>query len=246
MKRVLATTILAGVATVALSTGAHAGPNANAKIMLHSLALTTKNICTRTVAPNTNVPLDCGGYTAGVSNQSLAPAYHFVYLLVVNGSTIDGVAGVQCGVDFDGVEFSGVDVFTWTLCATLEFVSTGWPQDGGGNLITWDATNRCQLTPPGPVGSVGVAGFFYMGAYSNDVMTVTPRPVDGFAKVASCGSVEDIPFGGAPTDNETPGDTFLGSVVFGSGIGINPCGRERPVPVAEATWSGVKTLIKTN
>ncbi|HEX7880645.1 MAG TPA: hypothetical protein VF720_14615, partial [Candidatus Eisenbacteria bacterium] len=118
-----------------------------------------------------------------------------------------------------------------------------WPQDGGGNLITWDATTRCQTSGNALIGTVAVAGYFYMGAYGNDVMRVTPRPVDGFAKVANCGSVEDIPWGGAPGDVATPGDTFLGAVGFGQSSGINPCGRERPVPTVDATWSGVKSLL---
>ncbi|TPW15965.1 MAG: hypothetical protein FD129_813, partial [bacterium] len=47
MKRVLSTMLLAGIATVAIATGAHAAGNANAKIMLHALPTTTKNPCTR-------------------------------------------------------------------------------------------------------------------------------------------------------------------------------------------------------
>jgi hypothetical protein len=239
MKRVLATAVLAGIATVALSTGAHAAGNANAKIMLHALSLTTKNQCTRPA----NLPADCTGYN--VSNQPLYPPSLYTYLLVVNGSQAEGVAGVQCGIAFNGTPGAGVDVFGWTLCATLEFASTGWPQAGGGNLITWDSVTRCQTTQTNAlVGVVAVAGYFYMGAYSNDVMRVTPRPVDGFAKVANCGSVEDIPYGGAPGEVATDGETFLGAVGFGPGsTGINPCGRERPVAVAPTTWSGVKNLL---
>jgi hypothetical protein len=189
-----------------------------------------------------NVPADCNGYT--VNGAPLYPPSLYTYLLVVNGSVAEGVAGVQCGIAFNPTVGAGVDVFGWTLCATLEFASTGWPQSGGGNLITWDSVTRCQTSGNAQLGVVAVAGYFYMGAYSNDVMRVTPRPVDGFAKVANCGSVEDIPYGGAPTDAATPSTTFLGAVGFGPGsVGINPCGRERPVPVENATWSGVKSLI---
>lgn len=241
MKRVLATVLLAGVATVALSTGAHAAGNLNAKIMLHALSLTTKNPCTRAA----NAPTTCAGYS--VSSAPLYPPSLYTYLLVVNGSQAEGVAGVQCGVDFNGAPGVGVDVFAWSLCATLEFASTGWPQDGGGNLITWDATTRCQTAGNATIGVVAVAGYFYMGAYTNDVMRVTPRPVDGFAKVANCGSVEDVPYGGSPLDaGVNDGNTFLGAVGFGPGTaGINPCGRERPVGVESSTWSGVKNLLKS-
>ncbi|MDZ4803355.1 MAG: hypothetical protein SGI90_00660 [Candidatus Eisenbacteria bacterium] len=239
MKRVLATMLLAGIATVGISTGANAAGNANAKIMLHALTTTTKNVCLRTIAPNVNLPATCSDYNLGINNKALYPTSYFTYLLVVNGSLIEGIAGVQCGVDFNGAPGAGVDVFTWSLCATLEFSSTGWPQDGGGNLITWNATGPQCLTPPGnaTIGAIGVAGYFYMAAYTPDLMRVIPRPVDGVAKVANCGSVEDIVY-------VDPNDalTFLGAVGFGQ-PGINPCGRERPVGIENATWSGVKTLI---
>ena len=35
-----------------------------------------------------------------------------------------------------------------------------WPDPQSGNLITWDSTRRCQT------GSVAIAGYFYVGAYS--------------------------------------------------------------------------------
>ncbi|HEX7880644.1 MAG TPA: hypothetical protein VF720_14610 [Candidatus Eisenbacteria bacterium] len=242
MSRILRSVVLAGVATLAIATGAHAAGNASAKIMLHSLTTTTKNPCTRA----TNVPAACGGYDNGVSNQTLTsgtPAFHYVYLLVVNGSQVEGIAGVQCGINYNGAEFVGVDVFTWSLCATLEFASTGWPNAGGGNLITWDATTRCQTAGNATIGAVAVAGFFYMGAYTPDVMRVTPRPVDALAKVANCGSVEDIVFSPAGDDAHT----FLGAVGFGPGnTGINPCGRELVLPVEPTSWSAVKTLTSTN
>jgi len=235
MSRILRSVVLAGVASLALTTGAHAAGNASAKIMLHSLTPTTKNVCNRAA----NVQATCAGYDAGVSNQTLYPTnYHFVYLLVINGSQTEGIAGVQCGIDYNGAALQGVDVDLFFLCATLQFSSTGWPQDGGGNLITWDATTACQVGGNATVGAVAVAGYFYMGAYTPDVMRVTPRPVDGTAKVANCGSVEDIVFAGDDAH------TFLGAVGFGPGMqGINPCGRELVLPVETTSWSAVKTLI---
>ena len=235
MRRLMTTAVLAGIAAVALSTGAHAAGNSNAKIMLHALTTTTKAPCARAA----NLPTDCSLYTAGVDNQPLYPAVRYVYLLVVNGSQVEGVAGVQCGISYDGGP-NGVEVYGWTLCATLEFVSTGWPANGGGNLITWNATGPQCTAPPGnaTVGAVGQAGYFYCGAYTPDVMRLTPRPVDGLAKVANCGSVEDIIYT-SPNDAQT----FLGAVGFG-GPGVNPCGRDLPpLPVQNATWSGVKTLL---
>lgn len=244
MKRVLASVLLAGIALVGLSTGANAAGNADAKIMLHALPLTTKNQCNRT-GVNTNLQLDCAGYDNGINNKALYPTYHYAYLLVVDGDLTPvngGIAGMQCGIAFDPAANSGVDVFGWSLCATLEFSSTGWPQSGGGNLITFNTSlPQCTL-PPGNanIGAVAVFGYFYMGAYTPDLMRVTPRPVDGLAKVANCASFEDIVFVGA-----NDGETFLGAIGFGR-PGINPCGRERPVGVENSTWSGVKNLVGSN
>jgi hypothetical protein len=234
MSRILRSAVLAGVATLALSTGAHAAGNNNAKIMLHALSLTTKNQCTRAA----NVQTTCAGYNTGVNNLALVPTYYFAYMLVVNGSQAEGIAGVQAGINYNPAPNAGVDVFGWVLCATLEFSSTGWPAAGGGNLITWDSVLRCQTGGNATVGAVAVAGYFYMGAYTNDVMRVTPRPVDGVAKVANCGSIEDIVYA-SPNDSQT----FLGALGFGQ-PGVNPCGRDLPpLPVEPTSWSGVKTLL---
>jgi hypothetical protein len=235
MYRCLRPIVLASFATLTLAGGAHAAGNFNAKIMLHALSPTTKNVCTRSA----NAPTLCSAYDAGIDNLALYPAVYFTYLLVTNASQAEGVAGVQCGISYDPMLGAGVDVYTWTLCATLEFSSTGWPQSGGGNLITWDATTRCQTTAPSvQLGVVAVAGYFYLAAYSPDLMRVTRRPVDNAAKVANCGSVED------DVDWCFPGQDFathLGAAGFGRG-GINPCGRSCPDPVESSTWSGVKAL----
>lgn len=245
MKRVLATAIVAGFAAMAISTTAQAAGNANAKIMLHALPLTTKNQCTRVQ----NIPVDCTGYNAGIHNLNATGAtFYYAYLLVVNGSQSEGVAGLQCGIQYqngvggpaDGI---GVEVYGWSLCATLEFQTpaggaiTAWGGANGGNLITWDSVNKCQQGGNLALGAVAVAGYFYCGAYSPDVMRVVPRQVDNAAKTANCVSTED-PTYTSPNDAET----FLGALGFG-GPGINPCGRELPVATEPATWSGVKTLI---
>jgi hypothetical protein len=246
MKRILAPLVLAGLAVAALSTGAQAAGNANAKIMLMRLAPTTKTQCTRTQLR----PADCTGYD-GVSNLALYPTLHFAYVLVVDGSLAEGIAGVQFGIDYqtsnagsasDGV---GLDIYGWTLCATLEFQApaggavNSWPNANSGNLVTWDAILACQQTGNANIGAVGVVGYFYCGAYGDDVLRIERRQVDDAAKVANCASAEDVTF-----DSPNPAETFLGALGFGNGVGINPCGRELPVPVESTTWSGVKTLLK--
>lgn len=228
MKRALASVLVAGLGLAALSTVSFAGPNDNAKLMIHLLSTTTKAQCGARATPQ------CGAMN---TSGSLYPTSYFAYLVVTDGNATSGIGGLQCGVTFNGAPGAGVDVFGWTLCATLEFVSTGWPQSGGGNLITWDTASKCQRFEPGGAGTgvTAAAGYFYCGAYSADVMALTPRPVDGTAKVADCLSNETVIGGtGFPVNVAS----HLGTVKFGGGAGYNPCGAI--TPVQSTTWSNIK------
>lgn len=234
MKRALASVLVAGLGLAAFSTASFAGANANAKLLLHITAKTTKNTCGTRGQPA------CNGV---VSNGALYPTSYFTYLVVADGNQPAGIGGLQCGIQYNGTPGAGVDVFTWNLCATLEFVSTGWPNAGGGNLITWDTATKCQrFVPAGNDAQNGVAaaaGYFYMASYTPDVMAITPRPVDGQAKVADCASNEDL-IGGTGFPVGPP--SHLGSASFSSAgniSGYNPCGL--PTPVANTTWSGIKS-----
>ena len=231
MKRMLASVLVAGLATVALSTASQAGPNANAKIQLHLLRPTTKSQCTRLTATP-----PCNQISVQGDAGALAGSYYFAYVLVTDGNAQAGIAGLQFGIQYNGAPNAGVDIFSWTLCATLEFQqpSPVWPSSGGGNLITWDSTNRCQVFEPGGPGTgvVANAGYFYMGAYSNDLFAITVRPVDGVAKVASCVAEEDVVTTGTPS--------HLGSAGFGNVTGYNPCGLI--TPIQSTTWSNVKSI----
>ncbi len=163
----------------------------------------------------------------------------------MDGNAAAGIGGVQCGIDYNPAAGAGVDIFSWTLCGSLEFPSGGtngpWPAAGSGNLITWD-TAHCQRTEPGGSGAgvSAAAGYFYLSAYSPDVLQIIPRPVDGQAKVADCNASEDLIGGtGFP-----PGvSSHLGSARFtasGQIPGYNPCGI--PVNVQPTTWSHIKGL----
>jgi hypothetical protein len=237
MKRALASVLVAGLATVAMSTESFAGANADAKIQLHILGTTTKGGCTRLSATP--------GCQAIVTQGALYPALYFTHVLVTDGNAAAGVAGVQFGIQYTGpgaTDGSGVDIYAWTLCATLEFLtpSPAWPNSGAGTLITWDSTTRCQRFEPNGAGTgvVANAGYFYMAAYGPATMGITPRPIDGLAKVADCAASEDIVEGvGTP---RTP--SHLGTVAFGGGSGYNPCGINTPTETT--TWSNVKSLYK--
>lgn len=193
-----------------------AGSNENAKIVVHLATPTAKNACSRPTARPS-----CSGI---VSNGALAPTTYFAYLLVVDGDPAAGIAGVQCGIQYLGAAGVGVDVFSWTNCATLEFPMAGWPAPGTGTIITWDPTTHCQQIEPGGAGTgvVATAGYFYCAAYTPDVLTVIPRPADLAAKVASCGALEDTI--DSPTVHHVPPHLGFASFSLGASVpGYAPC-----------------------
>lgn len=208
------------VAALALVAGpASAGLNSNAKIFVHLGPVVAKNACTQ-------VPADCRDATVMGSPASF---YH-AYICVGNQSDSVGVAGVQFGLTFNDSPSQGVDIFSWTRCATLDFPMPNFPfLTNSGNLVTWDRINDCQIGP-----ASAVAGFLYLGAYTPDRLAIVPRPVDGTAKVADCNSAEEDLTGQIPS--------ALGFADFGTGPGYNPC--STIVPVEAATWSGVKSLFR--
>lgn len=227
---------LAAITLLGLPLRAQATPfDDQPKLLLHARGATIKAVCRdagslsdcRTAVTNAQVAKDVTG------------PFYFVYLLVAEGflrgaplgGTDLGLAGFQCGIQYNPLPSQGVDVFSWALCATLEFHLPDWPQPGSGNLVTWDPVNICQL------GEVGVAGYFYCAAYGPDVMQLIPRPVDGKARVADCNA---FPYELTTAD--------LGSVRFtpqGQAAGCNPCVQScaMPAPVARATWSQIKGLL---
>jgi hypothetical protein len=235
MKRALVSVIAAGLATVALSSVSFAGANENAKIQLHLMSPTTKNQCPRAVVPCQSI----------ITQGNLYPALYYAYVLVTDGNAAAGISGTQFGIAYDGpgaADGIGIDIYGWTLCATLEFITPApaWPNSGGGNLITWVA---CQVAEPGGPGTgvVANAGYFYMAAYTPGTMRITPRPVDSSAKVADCNAFEDI----IESDTVTRTPSHLGTAGFGTGNpGYNPCGLNTATQAT--TWSNVKSIYSSN
>ena len=212
------------------------------KILLHLTHPTTKGIlCDRGIVS------DC---TEAVVNGDLWPngKSYFLYVEVYRGDLPD-IAGLQLGIEYDPASSSGVDVFGWTYCLDVSFNSPGpfgpWPTSGSGNLMTWDRSLNCQT------GTTSIAGYFYLAAYSDDVIQVVPRQVDSKAKVADCAARERL---------LTVSD--LGRVAFSSGAatpGCNPCVddcttttpqgnpiKPESVPTLPTTWSSVKSLFSRN
>lgn len=209
-------------------------PNQRAKLLIHLGTNTTKNACGQN-------PPRCEKV---ITQGKLFPRTYFAYLLVADGSASYGVGGAQFGINYTAQPGAGVDVFGWSLCATLEFPSTGpngpWPAAGSGNLITWDVTQRCQRYEPSGSGTgvVATVGYFYVGAYSPDPLRITPRPVDGLAKVAACDGTEDVIAG---PGNRSSQAYQLGYAYFspeGDWSGYNPC--DLVAPVVPTTWSAIK------
>lgn len=255
MKRVPVIAAAVAIVAGALPAASLAGPNYNAKIAIHLLAPTyPKNpevpgsrspggvhmfspegfACTRTDAQ-----VGCGHV---ITHGDLYPKIYFAHVLVLDGDPTAGIAGLQFGIEYgsassDGI---GIDIWNWQLCATMEFnygVSPAWPESGSGNMITWDYVNACQrFVPPWAGGVTANAGFFYLAAYSPADLYVTVRPVDGYAKVASCAAEEDVVAG----NGEPP--FHLGVAGFGpSHYGYDGCGGD---PVRQITWSGIKSMYR--
>ena len=183
-----------------------------ARVAMHLKAHTTKasTLCT-TWSPNAQ-GLPCSRYvTSGAAGHN-----YDVYLVVGHGDPTAGIAGVSCRIQYDNVVGRGVDVFGWTLCADQEAVGAGsygdWPESGGSNTITWNPTTNCQRTEIGDEGVHAVIGAFYVYAYSQAYLTISP--VENNFAIKDCQ--------GATTSNyyTPPGAAFSTS---GYEYGHNPC-----------------------
>ena len=159
---------------------------------------------------------------------------YYAILCVFNGDPELGIAGLVCGLEYDGGGQSGVDITSWTLCADLEFPQDTWPDEGSGTVITWDYGDNCQKTVPGDEldGVTAIAGFFSLTAYSSDRLKIIPREsgqgVD--LKVADCAPMEYL-----LNPNEQAG--WVGFSSDQSETGSIPCVHH----VGKTTWGTIKT-----
>ena len=180
-------------------------------------------------------PPGCGDDEIQLSGELFTPYY--AVLCVFNALPDEGVAGLSCGIDYQGATGSGVDIADWTLCADGLYFPTGsgeWPKARTGVRITWVT---CQQEVPGGSegGVTAVAGFFYVTAYSNDRLQVTTNnDLDSGPelKVAKCPP--------EPREYSLP-ISQAGSVGFsddGSETGTLDC---QPLDV-ETTWGRIKDL----
>jgi len=202
---------------------------------LHVKAHTNKS-CTETVNPQTT---DCSTYSVSGALQT----NYDVYLVVAGGDTasIDGFKGASCGIQYNGNDAEGVDVFQWTPCCDLDFPNgtPEWPASGGGNRMTWVLCQNTETTS----GYQSTFGAFYIFAYSDDSFQLTPNLNVAFPELAvnNCAGADlyldfnylaRVDFGaGAPGASPNPGS------------GCNPCLEQCPfsTPVVPTTWGSVKT-----
>jgi hypothetical protein len=188
--------------------------------------------------------VDCYSYTVRrPANEYPGP---HVFLLVVRASS-GGIWGASCGVTYDPNTGPGNGIdpryVTWAGCSDgLEFLSDGghgnFPAPDGGIRITWVT---CQNQIFGRVGVHAVLGAFYVYAYSEDVLKITPNynvPPGPEMAVESCsGQQQNLAEFYSPSFWP-----YLGGAVHFGGDGsrsYNPC---LEVPVKGTTWGQLKTL----
>lgn len=201
----------------------------DAAVLLHLLPLTTRGACTRVEA----TPPCAGVQTAG----QVYPQLYFAYLLLHARITPGLVRGFSCGVQYEAAPNSGVDVFEWRLCADADAPTAGWPGSGGGNRIVWNAEHSQGLEPGGAgTGVMAAGGYFYLAAYTPDVMRVTAHPGSGRATLLDAlGNELDIP---------ATGPSPFGTLAFsasGTLQGYVPC--VAAVPAGTTTWGSIKAMF---
>lgn len=230
--------VLAAALLSATTLPCQAGPNANAKILIH-LTRVDKVTCDH------SHPTCADIVTKGDFNY-----YYYCPLLVMDADPTAGVAEVSCGLDY----VMGLDglYVGWVLCADSQVGTAGphgpWPAPGSGNRVSWNAGTHCQRTENGGPGSgvVAEAGYFYIAPYdappsSPRFLAVTTNPADGLASVKDCSGNSEVVEGGSIHRNPS----HLGYVTFSNNnmSGYNPCGQN--TPSKPSTWSGVKSLISS-
>lgn len=224
MKTWVRTSLLAALAAgMVLPSAAIAGGNPDAMLALHVTPRVTKAVC------STALPTEgCSGFTT----ESSSPGFFSIFVCAAGIDSL-GIAGAQFGVDYADGQSVGCDISAWYSCTDLQFEENNWPQAGTGNLVTWEPSLNCQN--PTDLTSAVLIGVFDVTAYSGDVFTLTPRPVDGKAKVADCTAAEN--------DITAADPSRLGVVTFGTTGGYNPC-LSATVPVRPTTWGNIKQMYE--
>lgn len=176
-------------------------------------------------------------------DEGLRPLYpyspvHSEYIWVFVGNVPDGegpgtpggVGGIRFGIEYP----EELGITSWTLCtggAEIPQADEGgtWPDSGTGNAVTF--SGGCY--DPVIKDELALVGVFTYTAQTDGYLRIVDDPRFGKVEVNDC----------ALTYSE-PCDEALGWVGLrhDGPVGYNPCGVECAVPVAEASWSRLKTL----
>ena len=208
-------------------------------------------------------PLPCSSYD--YTCEPMGPGQ--VYLVIGRAGT-EGVSAASFGISYGGSNHVGIDPsrVTWTPCANgLSFPNSDgthglFPAPGGGLRITWDTGNGCPLASQEVIGGSGahvVVGVFYVYAYSNDTIRITPNNnIAGGPElaVANCAGITTDLVQVWGLDNVL--QYLVGSVGFNE-YGFNPCipinsiSQEAPgtpctTPITPTTWGKVKSSYRND
>jgi len=164
-------------------------------------------------------------------------AQYFVYVLASPRSTVDGLRGVQLGIDHTGSTSAptALRITDWRACSDEEWPTDTWPNSSGGNTLTWVDCHFDRIL---------TVGTFSVTAYAPSSMAISGYPATGLVKTANCNAAEEV-------TSETVGLDRVGWVSMGGaarGLDRNGCNPAlesciaQPVPVHPTTWGRVKSL----
>jgi len=209
--------LLAVLTLTSLAGGAFA---AEPKLVLHASRASLSEPCQSGIAR-------C--QEALVSGSLYSPSgagTYFVYLMASQFDPAEGIRSIQAGIDYDAVTLSGVDIFSWNLCADSQEPGPGWYQvPKSVNRLIWNV-EQC------PSDTLVVGGYFYMTCYTPSFLTISPFGSDSAAIQTCIGNTVTLP------------PTALGYVAFGSIPGCNPCLAPcNTVSIRPTSWSALKSLV---
>lgn len=176
----------------------------------------------------------CGAYDneggdCSTSSHAAVDGQAFLFIVV---SRVDGWATTPAGTELSalqfGIEYSGLDVQSWTLCTNdLEIPQDDddgvWPDSGTGNAMTWPGC----YDPGGENASVGIL-LVADGSGGSIQTTIDPREGAGFAVYVDC---EAFTYEITGLRGANIGDPGSGPICNG------------PIPVEERSWGQIKSLF---
>ncbi|TPW13344.1 MAG: hypothetical protein FD129_1294, partial [bacterium] len=128
--------------------------------------------------------------TLTVSGMSSEVGEHYYAYLLASIGGLRGLSGVRFGIDYDGgtpggaTNGQGLDILSWAVCGPASMLyNSSWPDPGMSMTLTWDySTTGCP-----DLGSTVVAGYFYVSAYSADILRLTPPAGETTVEITDCG-----------------------------------------------------------